>query len=113
MPFVLAFLALAIGAEAGLGCVAFELVLGLVFSVVLPLVVIALFRLPVLGSEPKLQPLGPLALGHRALRAVSLHPRQGPTSPRSPPASSLATVAPQPTEAFGHFDELLSERTAP
>jgi sodium/hydrogen antiporter len=31
-------------------------------GVVLPLVVTAQFRLPVLGSEPKLQTLGPLAL---------------------------------------------------
>ncbi|MGK3941040.1 cation:proton antiporter [Streptomyces caeruleatus] len=50
-------------AEASLGKIALELVLGLVFGVVLPFVVIELVRFRLLGAEPKLQPLLPLAIG--------------------------------------------------
>jgi NhaP-type Na+/H+ or K+/H+ antiporter len=39
------------------------LVLGLVFGVVLPFVVVELVRFRLLGAEPKLQPLLPLAIG--------------------------------------------------
>ncbi|MDX3632116.1 cation:proton antiporter [Streptomyces europaeiscabiei] len=50
-------------AEASLGKIALELVLGLVFGVVLPFVVVELVRFRLLGAEPKLQPLLPLAIG--------------------------------------------------
>jgi NhaP-type Na+/H+ or K+/H+ antiporter len=50
-------------AEASLGKIALELVLGLVFGVVLPIAVIGLVRFRLLGAEPKLQPLLPLAIG--------------------------------------------------
>lgn len=50
-------------AEASLGKIALELVLGLAFGVVLPFVVIELVRFRLLGAEPKLQPLLPLAIG--------------------------------------------------
>ena len=90
---------------------ALELVLGVVLGVVLPLVVTALFRLPVLGSEPKLQPLGPLAAGDRALRACATTPTPTPTSPRSPPASRWPPSPREPSEAFEHFGDLVSELT--
>lgn len=50
-------------ADASIGTIALELGLGLVFGIVLPLVVAALVRLRLLGAEPKLQPLLPLATG--------------------------------------------------
>ncbi|MHA6783303.1 cation:proton antiporter domain-containing protein [Pseudonocardia saturnea] len=60
LPFVLVLLALGTGTDAAPGAIAVELVLGVVIGVVLPLVVIALLRLPALGAEPRLQPLGPV-----------------------------------------------------
>jgi sodium/hydrogen antiporter len=110
LPFVLVFLALAGGAEAGLGRIALELVLGLVFGVALPLLVTLLFRLPVLGAEPKLQPLGPLAL------AVVLYGLCHLTHANVYLAAfsagiTLATVAPRASRAFGEFGELASELT--
>lgn len=50
-------------AEASLGTIALELVLGLVLGVVLPFVVIELVRFRLPGAEPKLQPLLPPAIG--------------------------------------------------
>ncbi|MFJ5999906.1 cation:proton antiporter [Streptomyces sp. NPDC092370] len=50
-------------AEASLGKIALELVLGLAFGVVLPIAVTGLVRFRLLGAEPKLQPLLPLAIG--------------------------------------------------
>ncbi|MBW5480360.1 cation:proton antiporter [Streptomyces bambusae] len=50
-------------AEASLGMISLELALGLAFGIVLPLAVTALVRFRLLGAEPKLQPLLPLATG--------------------------------------------------
>ncbi|MET9848377.1 cation:proton antiporter, partial [Streptomyces ossamyceticus] len=50
-------------AEADLGKIALELLLGLAFGLALPFVVIELVRFRLLGAEPKLQPLLPLAIG--------------------------------------------------
>jgi NhaP-type Na+/H+ or K+/H+ antiporter len=50
-------------AESSLGMIGLELGLGLVFGIVLPLLVIGLLRFKLLGAEPKLQPLLPLAIG--------------------------------------------------
>ncbi len=110
LPFVLVFLAMASGAETGLGEVALELVLGVVFGVGLTLVVTALFRLPLLGSEPKLQPLGPLAL------AITLYGLCHYTHANAYLAAfsagiTLATIAPRASHAFEGFGELISELT--
>ncbi|MFF4583652.1 cation:proton antiporter [Streptomyces sp. NPDC001373] len=50
-------------ADTSIGTIALELGLGLVSGIVLPLAVAALVRLRLLGAEPKLQPLLPLATG--------------------------------------------------
>ena len=50
-------------AESSLGMIGLELGLGLAFGIVLPLLVIGLLRFKLLGAEPKLQPLLPLAIG--------------------------------------------------
>ncbi|MEW2632599.1 cation:proton antiporter [Streptomyces sp. NPDC048389] len=50
-------------AESSLGMIGLELGLGLAFGIVLPLLVIGLLRFRLLGAEPKLQPLLPLAIG--------------------------------------------------
>ena len=110
LPFVLIFLALATGTETGIGDIAVELVLGIVLGVVLPLVVTALFRLPVLGSEPKLQPLGPLALAI-VLYGVCHYTHANAYLAAFSAGITLATVAPQASEAFEHFGDLISELT--
>jgi sodium/hydrogen antiporter len=110
LPFVLVFLALATGGDAGIATVGFELVLGLVLGVVLPVTIVALFRLPVLGAEPRLQPLGPLAL------AIILYGLCHLTHANAYLAAfaagiTLATVAPRAISAFEEFGELVSELT--
>ena len=110
LPFVLVFLALSTGDDAGLGHIAIELVLGFVLGVGMPLLVTALFRVPVLGSEPRLQPLGPLAV------AVMLYGLCAITGANSYLAAfsagiTLATVAPEPSRSFEPFGELVSELT--
>lgn len=110
LPFVLIFLALASGTETGLGTVAIELVLGVVFGVALPLVVVLLFRLPVLGAEPKLQPLGPLALAV-VLYALCHLTHANPYLAAFAAGITTATVAPNAAHAFEEFGELVSELT--
>ncbi|GAA3223769.1 cation:proton antiporter [Pseudonocardia petroleophila] len=110
LPAVLVLIALGTGADAGFGPIALELVLGIVLGVVLPLAVTALFRLPLLGAEPRLQPLGPLAV------AIVLYGLCSLTHANAYLAAfaagiTLATVAPQPVEAFAEFGELVSELT--
>lgn len=105
LPFVLVFLALATGDEAGLGTIGIELVLGVVFGVGLPLLVIALFRLPVLGAEPKLQPLAPLAV------AIVLYGLCHLTHANAYLAAfsagiTVATMAPAASHAFEEFGDL-------
>ena len=80
------------------------------FGIVLPLVVTALFRLPVLGSEPKLQPLGPLALAI-VLYGVCHYTHANAYLAAFSAGITLATVAPQASEAFEHFGDLVSELT--
>ena len=110
LPFVLVFLALSTGGDAGIGHIAVELALGLAFGVGLPLAVTALFRVPMLGSEPRLQPLGPLAV------AIVLYGLCGLTGANSYLAAfgagiTIATVAPEPSRSFEPFGELVSELT--
>jgi NhaP-type Na+/H+ or K+/H+ antiporter len=110
LPFVLVFLATATGADAALPTIALELVAGIVLGIMLPLVVTALFRLPLLGAEPKLQPLGPLAL------AITLYALCHITHANAYLAAfgagmTLATVAPTAAHAFEQFGELVSELT--
>ncbi|MFE8018338.1 cation:proton antiporter [Streptomyces antibioticus] len=50
-------------AEASIGKIALELVLGVAFGVVLPFAANELVRFRLLGAEPKLQPLLPLSIG--------------------------------------------------
>jgi NhaP-type Na+/H+ or K+/H+ antiporter len=110
LPFVLVFLALATGGDVGLGHIAFELLLGLVLGVGLPLLVTALIRLPVLGSEPRLQPLGPLALAIMLYGLCALT-HANPYLAAFAAGITLATVAPEPAAAFHDFGELISELT--
>lgn len=110
LPFVLVFLALAADAPAHLGDVAIELLLGLVFGIGMPLVATALLRLPVLGVEAKLQPLGPLALAIMLYGLCHLTHANAYLAAFSA-GITLATVAPRATHSFEQFGELVSELT--
>ncbi|MHA6623120.1 cation:proton antiporter [Pseudonocardia sp. DLS-67] len=110
LPFVLVFLALATDAPAHLGDIAIELLLGLVFGIGLPLVATALLRLPVLGVEAKLQPLGPLALAIMLYGLCHLTHANAYLAAFSA-GITLATVAPRATHSFEQFGELVSELT--
>jgi NhaP-type Na+/H+ or K+/H+ antiporter len=110
LPFVLLFLALSGGAEAGIGQVGIELVLGIALGVALPLVVSLLFRLPVLGAEPKLQPLAPLAVAV-VLYALCHLTHANPYLAAFAAGITVATVAPRAAHAFEGFGELVSELT--
>jgi sodium/hydrogen antiporter len=110
LPFVLVFLSLAADTPTGLGDIALELLLGVLFGVGMPLVATALLRLPVLGAEAKLQPLGPLA------QAIMLYGLCHLTHANAYLAAfaagiTLATVAPRATHSFEQFGELVSELT--
>lgn len=66
LPLVLVLVAAAHppgGGEAEPSTILLELVGGLVLGVALPALVQLLLRIPGLGAEPRLQPLGPLAVG--------------------------------------------------
>jgi NhaP-type Na+/H+ or K+/H+ antiporter len=110
LPFVLLFLALSGGAEAGIGQVGIELVLGIALGVALPLLVSLLFRLPVLGAEPKLQPLAPLAVAI-VLYALCHLTHANPYLAAFAAGITVATVAPRAAHAFEGFGELVSELT--
>ena len=110
LPFVLVFLALATGAEAGIAEVGVELLLGIVFGVALPAAASLLVRLPVLGAEPKLQPLGPAALAI-ILYGLCHLTHANPYLAAFTAGITLATMAPRATHAFEQFGELVSELT--
>lgn len=110
LPFVLIFLATTKGEEAALPTIGLELLAGIALGVVLPLVVAALFRLPLLGAEPKLQPLGPLALAV-TLYALCHLTHANPYLAAFSAGMTLATVAPRAAHAFEQFGELVSELT--
>ncbi|GAA2863817.1 cation:proton antiporter [Pseudonocardia halophobica] len=108
LPFVLIFLALAEHEQAHFGLILAELAGGLALGVLLPVVVSLVLRLPFLGAEARLQPLGPLAV------AVILYALCDLTHANSYLAafaagSTLATLSPQAAERYERFGDLLSE----
>jgi NhaP-type Na+/H+ or K+/H+ antiporter len=110
LPFVLVFLALASGTDAGFGEIAIELLLGIAFGVGIPLVVSLLVRLPVLGAEPKLQPLAPLAIAIVLFALCHLTHANGYLAAFAA-GITMATAAPKAAQAFEQFGELVSELT--
>ena len=85
-----------------------ELVAGLALGVALPLVAYLLLKLPLLGSEPRLQPLGPFAVAV-ILYALCHLTNANPYLAAFAAGSTIATLAPQARDAFDDFGELLSE----
>ncbi|GHE63187.1 cation:proton antiporter [Streptomyces capitiformicae] len=95
-------------AEASPGKIVLELLLGLVFGVTLPLLVNALVRFRLLGAEPKLQPLLPLATGI-ILYAVCHLTHANPYLAAFSAGAALVHVSPEAKESFGPLGEALAE----
>jgi NhaP-type Na+/H+ or K+/H+ antiporter len=95
-------------AEADLGAIALELIGGLALGVVLPLAVAGLVRFRLLGAEPKLQPLLPLAVGV-ILYATCHLTHANPYLAAFSAGAVLASVSPESRHAFEPLGEALAE----
>ncbi|MFI7382185.1 cation:proton antiporter [Streptomyces sp. NPDC049813] len=85
-----------------------KLTLGLIFGVALPTLVIALVRFRLLGAEPKLQPLLPLAIGV-ILYAVCHLSHANPYLAAFCAGAVFAARSPEAGEAFEPLGESLAE----
>ncbi|MFI6352259.1 cation:proton antiporter [Streptomyces sp. NPDC050743] len=112
LPVVLVLIAAAGPAagtlEASPGTIALELLLGLAFGVVLPLIVNGLVRFRLLGAEPKLQPLLPLATGIILYAACHLT-HANPYLAAFSAGAALAHVSPEAKASFEPLGEALAE----
>ncbi|GHJ38516.1 sodium:proton antiporter [Streptomyces sp. TS71-3] len=97
-------------AEASPGKIGSELLLGLVFGVVLPLLVSGLVRFPLLGAEAKLQPLLPLATGI-VLYALCHLTHANPYLAAFTAGATIAYVMPEARISFESLGEALAELT--
>ncbi len=95
-------------AEASLGKIALELGLGLVFGIVLPLLVSGLLRIRLLGAEPKLQPLLPLAIGV-ILYGLCHLTHANPYLAAFSAGAVLTAASPEAKTAFEPLGEALAE----
>ncbi|MFI9406921.1 cation:proton antiporter [Nocardia sp. NPDC052316] len=110
LPFVLIFLATAQHKDSGIGSIAWELVLGLVFGIALPALVVLAWRTRILTIEPRLQALGPLAIAVALYGACHLT-HANPYLAAFAAGSTLATLDKVAAEQYEPFGELLSEIT--
>ncbi|MTE19126.1 sodium:proton antiporter [Streptomyces sp. TRM43335] len=112
LPFVLILIAAAAptghAESADFGTIATELGLGLLFGVTLPLLVNWLVRFRLLGAEPKLQPLLPLAVGVILYAACHLT-HANPYLAAFSAGAVIVAVAPEAKEAFESLGESLAE----
>ncbi|WP_079170992.1 MULTISPECIES: cation:proton antiporter [unclassified Streptomyces] len=95
-------------AETSYGAIGLELGLGLAFGVLLPLLVNALVRFRLLGAEPKLQPLLPLAVGIILYAACHLT-HANPYLAAFSAGAVLTAVSPEAHKAFEPLGEALAE----
>ncbi|MET9041223.1 cation:proton antiporter [Streptomyces mirabilis] len=114
LPVVLVLIAAASptagNADASGSTIALELVLGLAFGVLLPLVVNGLVRFRLLGAEPKLQPLLPLATGIILYAACHLT-HANPYLAAFSAGAVLAHTSPEAKASFEPLGEALAELT--
>ncbi|WP_416982423.1 cation:proton antiporter [Streptomyces sp. T028] len=94
--------------ETSFGTIALELGLGLAFGVLLPLFVNGLVRFRLLGAEPKLQPLLPLATGI-ILYGLCHLTHANPYLAAFSAGAVLAAISPEAKEAFEPLGEALAE----
>ncbi len=97
------------GAEHhGLGVILLELLGGLALGVALPWLVNLVLRIPGLGAEPRLQPLGPLAVGI-LLYSVAHVTGANPYLAAFAGGAMVARLNPRAQESFALLGEQLSE----
>ncbi|WP_225810999.1 cation:proton antiporter [Streptomyces spinosus] len=94
--------------DAEPGAIAVELLLGLVFGIALPLIVNRLVRFRLLGAEPKLQPLLPLATGIILYAACHLT-HANPYLAAFSAGAVLAHASPEAKASFEPLGEALAE----
>ena len=110
LPFVLIFLATARHEESQLRQVAVELVLGLAIGAAIAAAVALLWRLDIFTAEPRLQPLGPVAIAIAVYGTCHLT-HANPYLAAFAAGSTLATLDHVTAESFEPFGDLLSELT--
>lgn len=110
LPFVLIFLAMAKHESSHLGTVLLELVLGLVIGIGVAALVALAWRSRILTAEPRLQPLGPVAIAI-VVYAVCHMTHANPYLAAFAAGSALATLDHVAAEHFEPFGDLLSELT--
>ena len=110
LPFVLIFLALAKHEDSHLWIVLLELVLGLAIGVGVAAVVALAWRSNILTAEPRLQPLGPVAIALVVYATCHLT-HANPYLAAFAAGSTLATLYHVAAETFEPFGDLLSELT--
>lgn len=94
--------------HVSIGVVAVELLAGLALGVVLPLLAHLILQIPGLGAEPKLQPLGPLAIGVLLYAIADLTGANAYLAAFAGGAM-ISRLNPAAQEAFSHLGEQLSE----
>jgi sodium/hydrogen antiporter len=110
LPFVLIFLATARHEDSQLREVAVELVLGLVIGAAIAAAVALLWRLAIFTAEPRLQPLGPVAIAIAVYGTCHLT-HANPYLAAFAAGSTLATLDRVTAETFESFGDLVSELT--
>lgn len=110
LPFVLIFLATAQHEHSDLGEVVTELLLGLVLGAAVAAAVAFAWRTKILTAEPRLQPLGPMAIAILVYAGCHLT-HANPYLAAFAAGSTLATLDHVAAERFEPFGELLSELT--
>lgn len=94
--------------HGGLGVVALELGAGLALGVALPVLTHNILRIPGLGAVPKLQPLGPLAIGV-LLYAIAHLSGANPYLAAFAGGAVVSRLNPQAQERFSELGEQLAE----
>lgn len=110
LPFVLIFLATAQHADSHVGDIALELAGGLLVGGAVAAAVALAWRLPLFTAEPRLQPLGPVAVAFVVYATCHLT-HANPYLAAFAAGSTLATLDGVIADAYQPFGELLSEIT--
>ncbi len=110
LPFVLIFLATARHENSHIGTVLVELVGGLVIGFVIAALVALAWRSRILTAEPRLQPLGPVAIAVVVYASCHLT-HANPYLAAFAAGSTLATLDHLAAERFEPFGDLLAELT--
>ena len=110
LPFVLIFLAMAKHENSHISTVLLELVLGLAIGIGVAALVALAWRAKILTAEPRLQPLGPVAIAV-VVYAICHLTHANPYLAAFAAGSTLATLDHVAAESFEPFGDLLSELT--